>query len=480
MVGSVGCLWLAHQASAGETQPGLAETVRRIDWDRFSGEITPSAELKLSSQILANSVRWGHHWLATAYEESPAGDRFVVPIIEGTSHEHSIRPATSAAVGLAAAIRTGVADSSSTGVSKDELIRETTKLIKGVAAIHKTNGGQWGNHWQSSLWASQLCRAGWMMWDDLDAEAREMVCRVCVYEADRHIKKDYRVPYWNGKGGDSKAEENSWESVILHAAVAMMPKHPNVDKWKRVCSELQISAYARKSDMNRTEPILDGKSPKQWLRGYNVREDGIVINHNLVHPDYMTCIASSQMHGFSTFSLAGVPVPETTDFNFDLIYKTLIEKRFDRPPNWKPGEKMYIPGKRREVQYREYDQGSNEKPGRTMYAPGRAEVYYPQGTDWSLLFLHIHYNMDIYAAVLKYDDKRAEMAKEWIRLRCEKILAMQSRHADGHMYAEGEFDRYPGREQMVLWKLGDSYLFLWLAARDALSEKANWLEPPGG
>jgi len=320
-----------------------------------------------------------------------------------------------------------------------------------------------------------------MMWDDLDAETKEMVCGVCVYEADRHIKKDYRVPYWNGEGGDSKAEENSWESLILQVAVAMMPTHPNVDKWKRVCSELQISAYARKSDMDRTEPILDGKSPKQWLRGYNVREDGIVINHNLIHPDYMTCIASSQMQGFFTFSLAGVPVPETTDFNFDLIYKALIEERFDRPPNWKPGVKMYRPGKNpREVHYKEYDQGSNEKPGRTMYIQGRPEVYYPQGADWSLLRFHIFYNLDIYAAVLKYNAERAEMAKEWMRLRCERILEMQSRHPDGHMYAKDETSYYKGEEQLVLWELGDSYLFLWLAARDALSEKANWLESPGG
>ena len=53
------------------------------------------------------------------------------------------------------------------------------------------------------------------MWDDLDDQAKEMICRVVVHEADRHIQRDYSVPYWNGKGGDSKAEENSWEAPAI-------------------------------------------------------------------------------------------------------------------------------------------------------------------------------------------------------------------------------------------------------------------------
>ena len=41
------------------------------------------------------------------------------------------------------------------------------------------------------------------------------------------------------------------------------------------------------------------------------------------------------------------------------------------------------------------------------------------------------------------------------------------------MYAEGEFDNYPGREQMVFWLLSDAHLLQWLDDRNAVSEKKN-------
>gem|GEM_PF-4582057 len=31
----------------------------------------------------------------------------------------------------------------------------------------------------------------------------------------------------DGEGGDTKAEENSWESQVICLAVVMMPKHPH-------------------------------------------------------------------------------------------------------------------------------------------------------------------------------------------------------------------------------------------------------------
>lgn len=56
---------------------------------------------------------------------------------------------------------------------------------------------------------------------------------MAVDEADRLI--DYEVPYYrdaNGNvvfKGDSKAEENSWNSTILVIAAAMMPEHPALE-----------------------------------------------------------------------------------------------------------------------------------------------------------------------------------------------------------------------------------------------------------
>ena len=122
--------------------------MRRIDWNRFTGKTAQSSKARLSAKILANSTRWGYNWLSNTYRDSPTGDRFLIP---NKNEEHTSRPATSVAVGLAVAIRTGGVDDAGMDVPKDELIKRTAKLIKGAAGIHKANGGQWGDHWQSSV-----------------------------------------------------------------------------------------------------------------------------------------------------------------------------------------------------------------------------------------------------------------------------------------------------------------------------------------
>ena len=228
----------------------------------------------------------------------------------------------------------------------------------------------------------------------------------------------------------------------------MMPEHPHVTRWKEVCSELMVSSYSRESDMDRTEPVLDGKSPKEWLKGYNAREDGIVLNHGFINADYTTCI-TSQLRAVLFCSLAGIPVPESFDFNANMCYSGLTCVNFDSPPF--------------------------DEPGGTMYIPGSVEVYYPQGNDWSLYRVPCFYNLDIYAHVFGYDRDIPVKAFDWIPLRAEKMLQMQSRHEDGRMYTKEEFKTYPAIEQYVIWQIADAYLLLWLDAHGQLSKKQNWL-----
>jgi len=436
--------------------------ITRIDWKRFAGKLKPSAALTLSGKILSNSARWGSQWIPKRYKD--AGDRYLVDLdpqkkrSQNQKHAIEARDPASVAVGLATVIRTGLYDAKTVGIAKKDLIRQVAKLIKGVVCRTWANGGtQWGvppigygrQPLEAPLNTSLIARAAWMMWDDLDPETRDLVPRMIIDQADWLTTSQYKVRYWNGKGPSSYSERNSSDTMILQLAVAMMPNHPNARRWKEVCSALHMASYSRPSDMKRTTPILDGKAPKDWLKGYCIFEEGHLINHGLIHPDYMVVIANSQMQGFLICSLAGVPVPETTDWNFDVVYRALIEKRYDR--------KKYA------------------APGGTMYVPGKPEVYYPSGTDWSNLRFDIFYNMDAYAAVLEYDAKRARMARQWLRLRGEKILQMQSRHADGSSFARGEFDTLTeGAEEMALWMLADSYLVQWLGAHQGLSHKANW------
>ena len=445
-------------------------TITPIDWKRFAGKTEPNDDLVLSGKILLNSARWGSQWIPKRYRD--AGDRYLVradparKLSQNALIAFEFRDPASVALGLATVIRTGLFDAETVGVSEEEVIHRVVKVIKGLASSVWINGGtQYGvppigygrQPRETPLNSALLGRAAWMMWKDLDQEARDLILRMIVAQADWLTTSEYSVRYWNGDGPASHSERSSSDALILQLAVAMMPNHPNVTKWKEVCSELHMASYARPSDMNRATPILDGKAPKDWLKGYCMFEEGFVVNHGLIHPDYMVVIANSQMQGFLVSSLGGVPVPETTDWNFDVVYKSLIEKK-------------YVPGKPAAP-----NTPNVAPPGGTMYVVGSPVVYYPTGTDWSNFRFDIFYNMDAYAAVLEYDANRAKIAREWLRLRGERILEMQSRHDDGASFARGEFDTLTdGTEEMALWMLADSYLVQWLAASDGLSKKANW------
>lgn len=422
----------------------LSDLVIPINWKKFKN-VDASKELLLSSKLMTNAGKYSYSWANSYYKSSDINDLF---IIKNVNQEQPIRTPSSAALGLAVALKTGV-NPQSMGGTYQEIEKTIIKLVKGVVTNHIANGGKWGDHWQSTLWVAQIARAGWMIWDELDIETREMLCKALEHEANRHIESNYKIKYWNGKGGNSFAEENSWDSMPLQLAIAMMPNHPNAKQWKEICSKLVLGAYSVQADMTKTAPILDGKSPQDWLDGYNIREDGFVINHGILHNDYMASIAHLQMSGFSVFSLAKQPIPQTLDYNFKLIYKTLSSTKFASPPY--------------------------KSPGGTMYIKGSPEQYYPEGTDWSKYRYACYYGLDALVDVLEYD-KNLVKVSEWRKLRGERILELQSRHKDGRMYKDGEFDNYWGKEQMIFWMISDAHMLQWLADRQAVSKKSNWLK----
>jgi len=62
-----------------------------------------------------------------------------------------------------------------------------------------------------------------------------------------------------------------------------------------------------------------------------------------------------------------------------------------------------------------------------------------------------------------------------MRVRAAKILEMQQRHPDRHIWADGEFDTWPGREQTACGGLAAAFLALCLEAQHYPIHKANWL-----
>ncbi len=421
-----------------------------IDWTKISSQpAQDSPHLDETAEILVQTARYNLNWIRRTYKDGdPEWNLYQI----NGKNEKSIRPPASAAYALAVVLKTGLYDEKTFGLPREEALRTVNKLIRGLAHAHGANTfdfDAWGDQWQSALWASLFCHAAWIIWDELTDETHRMIRSVIEDEANRFIWGGYKTPYWNGKGGDSKAEENAWNAAAIQIAIAMMPNHPYCPKWKAITSELMVSSFSLKSDMSDMKTIIDGKAVGEWLNGYNLHDEGYVINHKLIHTDYMVTIKHC-MRAFITQSLAGKHVPESADFNYDVIYDTLTKKKFD-PAKY-------------------------EAPGGTMYIENSPNVYYPTGTDWSTYRYDIYYLMDAYAYLLGFDKDYPFKASQWMTLRANRIKEMQVRFTDGHTYAKGEYDTYAGREQILAWQFADAYLLLWLDAHGVLQEQANWLE----
>ena len=429
--------------AAGEVAATSREVVP-IDWDRFTpyGRVsTETGHLEDCARVLLNNACYNVKWAREAAEDIERGIG-----VSGRAAHDTIRPACSAAFGLGVVLKTGVFDEKAVGCTREEALARTARLVKATAKTHRQQW--WGYPWQSALWAAQLGHAAWLLWDELDPETQGRVARLVEAEANRFV--EYQVPYWNGKGGDTKAEENAWNSMVLSIAVAMMPGHPNVRKWKEKCSELMISAYATQRDrQNQTE--VDGKPVKDWLRGYNARKDGSVVNHGFIHPDYMRCI-SLNLRAYVVQPLAGQPVPEAADFNAALVYRCFVTKQWPSPPY--------------------------SEPGGTIYVPGKSTIYYPQRADWGRHHYVFYYLLDTHVHLLCLDKDLPHGAEEWMRIRARGLLEMQLRHDDRRIFADGEMDTWIGREQTAAHALGNAFLLLWCDTQGVPVRRENWLAAP--
>ena len=229
----------------------------------------------------------------------------------------------------------------------------------------------------------------------------------------------------------------------IHVRIVSQHAHPE----RRRANLRHTSAYSTQADL-RNDRVLDGKPVKDWLHGFNANPDGSVVNHGFLHPDYMLCVHSS-LRAFVVQPLARQPVPEAADFNAELVYRCLVMRKWPSPPY--------------------------AAPGGTIYRPGEPFLYYPERADWSRVNCVTEYLVDVHGWMLGLDKGLPNRAQDWMPLRAAKILEMQRRHPDRRIWADGEFDRWPGREQTACGRLGAAFLALWLHAQNFPVRQANWL-----
>jgi hypothetical protein len=426
--------------AGGWVQPrgaeAAADLVVPIDWAKFAGGLPPGEPAEAMRRVLANATKYA---TATWYPQAYGGQHGEYLDFGGIG-ESQIRPAASEALAMAAALKTGAYDADYTGVSRDQAERITLRLVESLAHRHRATspGTGWGDHWQSALWAYWAGSAGWFMWDELSPSGRAAVQAMVRHEADRFV--GYEVPYYRDVAGDvvtpgdTKAEENAWNGLVLQLATAMMPRHPHWTLWMDKCLELMVSAYARPQDVQ-SQRRINGKTVSQWLDGSNAGEDAMVVNHGIIHPEYLTPV-SFNAAAAQSYTLAGMQTPEAAFFNVAEVYDALVDLEFPSPPY--------------------------ASPGGTIYVDGSSEIYYPQGSDWGTGRRMIYAWLDIQAATYRLDGRASTPAATWAGRHTERVLQMQARFDDGRTFGAWDEHRYAGREQMVAVLAAQAYLVYWI------------------
>jgi hypothetical protein len=238
-------------------------------------------------------------------------------------------------------------------------------------------------NWGTGRPASYAGLAAWLLWDEFTSTQKEDIRKMVEYEANRFINTttffhvplatpigggtlvpgqpvlpnvgyrydatgtlrtttstatpstsvpdDYRDGYY--MPGDTKAEENAWKARIVQLAAAMMPNHPNVDKWWSASLDLTVSAFSRYRDVIGTE-MLHGREARAWLNGSNAENsasypdtDGLIVNGLYLNPNYAAAIIHSAQAGIVN-PLAGRSAPKGAYFNADQVYDTWVNLSF--------------------------------------------------------------------------------------------------------------------------------------------------------
>ena len=431
------CTVTVHEAPPEREQNAVVP----IQWENFApGPFTDPLSLKYAKAANNNIKCNLFGWLDEKFGPEPGEFYGLGSTVKGYA---------ALAFVSATVLSMDVYDEERVGHSEEEAVERTVKLIASIARNHRSNrdSGGWGvspdktkrgASDQTALDANVCGTAAWLMWDYLPDEYREYARKMVEYEANALM--DYTVPYYRAPDGtlvspgDTKGEENAWNSGVLALALSMMPNHQNHAAWAEKCTELMISAYSTPNDLLNTH-VIGGKAVKDWLNGSNADNNGIAINHRRIHPDYMAVIAHL-LNGAVQFAMAGETVPEETVFNADLIYQAYVDLEFDAE--------------------------NYNAPGGSMYKARSPKIYYPMTNDYGDNRLMHVASIDVFADALGFDHNVTLDGEYWANVHIDEILRLQDRFTDGRTYLDDEEGGSSGSERWVSTHLARAMMGNWM------------------
>jgi hypothetical protein len=135
------------------------------------------------------------------------------------------------------------------------------------------DGKQWGEGWQTALWTGTLGLTALLLEDEIDPDVVAACQRVLAHEADRLAE----IPPASGYRGDSKAEENAWNSNAPALAAAWMSDDPRADVWMNTARRYLANTYTVPDEQGPLAP---------WVTTTTLYPSYACENHGFFHPSY--------------------------------------------------------------------------------------------------------------------------------------------------------------------------------------------------
>ena len=188
------------------------------------------------------------------------------------------------------------------GVSWDDVNKMARKSLIFAYSTHKANklqtcvaGDYWGSTsktdyvWESSLWAMSVAYSAYFQYDSLTTSQKQYVQNLvkaeCNYELARTIPTSYV--------GDSKSEENGWETNILACALGLYPNDALAPQWYDRLRAFAINCYSQINDATDAtiiDPAYNNKTVKDLYVGKNLFDDFTLQNHLYFHTSYQNVV----------------------------------------------------------------------------------------------------------------------------------------------------------------------------------------------
>jgi hypothetical protein len=399
----------------------------------------------------------------------------IYPDIRATACEEelAIRRPAMAALTAAIAVRTKAHDDKKVGRSSNEVIAYADWLVRSIACEHASvTFGGWGSGWQTAHWAQLTGEAAWLIWDRLTPQTRDYVADMIISEADFRLGQP--TTYWTNKqgsvlpgfAGNTRAEEDAWNATLLELAVNMMPRAPRAAQYRAKAVELEAAAYSTRADLT-SGAVVNGIALSTRLGGSNILDDGTLINHGILHPDYMTNI-QQLWWAADLAGLAGKAVPEAAFHNAALVYDSMSTVSFTAGAASPSGSGAVF-----------------RQPGGTIYRPGSNDIYYPEGSDWGTVRRAPFMSFDAHAlaygqAVAPAWDPADALAWHTVG---QLALVRQSNAGDGRTYSvdptvAATEDTYAGREEYAAQQVATAWLALYVKRNAGLHVDSGYYPLP--